>query len=266
MTNKIHPTALIPDDIQLGKNVTIEAYTIIKGNVKIGDNSHISSGCVIENTHIGENCVISPYASIGLPPQDTLDQGYNTLVKIGNNVKIREFVTINRGTNKGKGLTQIDDDCYLMSYSHVGHDCHLHEGVTLINNATLGGHVVIYRKAILSAFFTAHQNIEIGELCLCLAMGRSQRNIPPYTFVDGRNAKIFQINKIGLRRDGATSEQIKAIQEAYKSLKSIPTKEALEIIEQRPTDQFPHLASIVDFYRNKAPIAPFMQSGESRED
>ncbi len=262
----IHPTAIIADNVIFGKNISIGAYSIIKEGVIIGDNTIIESHCTIEHSKIGQNCYIGSNCIIGFPPQDLHDKGIDTWVEIGNNVSIREFCTIHRGTQKGNGKTIIEDNCLLMVYCHVAHDCHIKQNVILTNNVTLGGHVIINPFAILSAFFLVHQNVEIGEMAFCVALNRTAKSIPPFVMVDSceSNARIMKLNTVGLRRNGLSEEAIKQIGWAYNTIKSKPNKEAFVLIEEKAKD-FPELRRIIDFYKNtKVPVLAFSK-GEVEE-
>lgn len=260
--NKINPTAQISQNAEIAEGAEIRAYAIIKDGVRIGANTVIESHCVIENSSIGENCFISASAMIGLPPQDLGYKGEPTRVEIGNNVKIAEFSTIQRGTVKGSGVTRIGDNAFIMVYSHIAHDCSVGDSVIFANNVTLGGHVKVHRKANLSAFFIVHQNVEIGELVMGSALTATARSIPPFVVVTGKEgggARIVKINTIGLERNGVSKDEINAIRESYRVLKKKPTKDAIiEIREKAASESFERLNKIADFYEKvKVPCVPF---------
>jgi UDP-N-acetylglucosamine acyltransferase len=245
----IHPSAIVSSKAEIAESAEIGPFCVIGDNVKVGSNSVIGTHTVIEgDTQIGENCYIV-HASIGLPPQDLICKGENTKVRIGNNVTIREFVTIHRGSEKGRGETTIKDGAFLMNYVHIGHDCMIDEEVIIANGTNLAGHVHIHRKANLSALFLAHQYTEVGELAMLSGMSGARKSVPPFVIAEGRPARIMRVNSIGLERAGFSTETIKEIGNAYRILKKEDTKEVLRKLEEKSSD-FPELMKIVDFYRN----------------
>ncbi|MDJ0625025.1 MAG: acyl-ACP--UDP-N-acetylglucosamine O-acyltransferase [Candidatus Caenarcaniphilales bacterium] len=246
----IHQTAIISPEAEIDTGVTIGPYCIIEENAVVSKGVSIGSHSVIgQNTIIGENCRIFPHVSIGLAPQDLSYSGEKTKAIIGKEVTLREFCTIHRGSSKGNGQTIIGDGCYFMNYVHVGHDCTVGNEVIIANGTNLGGHVVIHDKANISSLFLAHQFIEIGELSIISGHTGARKSIPPFVMAEGRPARIMKINTIGLERAGFSKECIKAISEAYKLLRKIPTNEANEEIKEM-SKEFPQLLKILEFYQN----------------
>jgi len=230
--SNIHPKAVI------GKNVTISPFVTIEENVVIGDNSFIHPNAVIMNgARIGNNCKIFPGAVIAAIPQDLKFQGEETTVEIGNNTTIRECVTINRGT-ASKGKTIIGNDCLLMAYSHVAHDCVLKNFVILGNTTQLAGEVEVDDYAILSGGTLVHQFSKIGVHAMSQGGSRVGKDVPPYIIV-GRDPITYSgINIVGLRRRGFDNEKISAIQEIYRILyqSGMNNKEAVKHIEENIPD------------------------------
>ena len=160
----IHPTAVIDPAAEIGKDVTVGPYTVISGKVTIGDGCVIGPHVCIEGvTTIGPGTYISQYASIGAPPQDLTYKGEETRVEIGAKVNVREYVTIHRGTVRGRGATTVGDGSFLMAYCHVAHDCVLAKEVIMANSAHLGGHLEIGEKAILGGVFSERKGLLVYE-------------------------------------------------------------------------------------------------------
>ncbi len=264
----IHSTAIVSSEVELGSNVEIGPYCIIQGKVVIGNNTSIGSHSVIEgNTKIGNDCRLHPHVSIGLPPQDISFQGEDTKVVIGNGVVLREFCSVHKGTQKGRGETIIGDRCYLMNYVHVGHDCTLKNDIIIANGTQIGGHVTISEKANISAFFLAHQFIEVGKLCMISGMSGARKSIPPYVLIEGRPVRIMKVNTIGLQRAGYSSDEIKQISRSYQLLRKKETRLAIEEIKEIGQN-FPAVLEVADFYEraldSRRGIIPFYSVDKER--
>jgi len=214
---KIHPTAIIASDAQLGEGVEIGAYSIIGSDVRIGNNTIIGPHAVIDDfTSIGENCHIYQFASVGANPQDLKFSGEKTRVVIGNFNTIREFVTIHRSTTADIGVTIIGDHNLIMAYCHVAHNCMLGNHIIMSNGATLGGHTHIEDYAIIGGLTGVHQFSRIGAHCIVGGASGVNKDVPPYTTAAGNHAKLFGLNLIGLKRRGFSEETIKALKKAYR--------------------------------------------------
>lgn len=219
-SNIMKPTALsyIHPDAKIGKNVKIEPFVCIEADVVIGDNCWIGSHAVIMNgARMGNNCNIFPGAIIGAIPQDLKFDGEKSTVEIGNNVTIREYATLNRGTKAGQ-RTVIEDNCLLMAYVHVAHDCHIGQRVILANNVTLAGHIRIDEYAILGGMTAVHQFVKIGKHTMIGGGSLVRKDVPPFVKAAREPLSYVGINSIGLNRRGFTKEQIKAIQDIYRIL------------------------------------------------
>jgi len=229
----IHSTAIVHPKAVIGNNVTIGPYSVIGEKVTIGDGCVIGPHVVIEGlTSIGPNTQISQFASIGGPPQDFSYRGEETSVEIGARVTVREYVTIHRGTVRGKGKTVIGDDCYLMAYCHVAHDCILGPGVIMANSAHLGGHIEIGTKAILGGIVAVHQFVRVGEFALVGGVSGVAKDVPPYTLASGARIYVYGLNEVGLRRNGFSLETIRVLKRAFKMAfrSSLRVAEAVEKI------------------------------------
>ena len=214
----IHPTAIISPGAALAEDVTVQAYSIIGPDVVIGSGTVVGHHVVIEGkTTIGENNQIYSFASIGLPPQDVTYAGEDTRVSIGNNSIVREYVTIHRGTVRGRGLTRIGDGVFLMAYTHVAHDCQIGDGALLANTATLGGHVQVGECAVIGGIVAVHQFVRLGDYSCVGGYSAVRMDIAPYMLASGaEGAKLFGPNLIGLKRRGFSAESIQAIKKFYK--------------------------------------------------
>lgn len=224
----IHETAIIDPKAKLHKNVEVGAYASIGPEVEIGENTQIKQHVVIEGpTTIGPNCKIYPFSSIGLEPQDKKFQGERSYLEIGFENVIREYVTINRGTQLGGGVTRIGDRAWIMAYCHIAHDCQVGNDVTMSNGATLGGHVTVKDYATLGGLTGVHQFCRVGEYSITGGQSMITQDVVPFSMVAGNRAKLAGINYIGLDRRGFTSEEIDTINQAYKIFfKSGLTKDA----------------------------------------
>lgn len=215
----IHPTAIIEEGAKIAATAKIGPYCVVGPNVEIEDGvelvSHIS---ITGNTKIGEETTIFPFASIGHPPQDLKYKGEDSKTIIGKRNKIREYVTINPGTEGDKMLTQIGDDCLLMVGSHVAHDCILGNKVILANNATLAGHVVIGNNVIIGGLAAVRQFVRIGDHVMVGGLSGVESDIIPYGLVVGERARLAGLNLVGLKRRGFSSESIHDLRQAFQDL------------------------------------------------
>lgn len=246
----IHPTAIIQPGARLADNVSVGAYTVIGEHVVIGSGTTVASHVVIEGwTEIGCDNKIFQFSSIGADPQDLKYAGQKTYLKMGDRNRIREFTTLNRGTEEGGGLTKIGNDNLFMAYSHVAHDCIVHDQVVLANGATLAGHVEVESSAILGGLVAVHQFCRVG--CHTMISGGSMVNqdVPPYTVAQGDRAKTVGLNLIGLKRRGFSEETIRGIKKAYRKVfrAGLNLEEALEIIaeEIEPSPELDHFVNFI---------------------
>jgi len=230
----IHPTAVIDSTARIGKNVEIGPYSIIGSNVEIGDDSIIGPHVVINGpTRLGTENHIFQFASIGEVPQDKKFHGENSTLEIGDRNHIREFVTINRGTEDGGGVTRIGNDNWLMAYIHIAHDCIVGNNVIFSNGASLAGHVTVDDHAILGGFTLVHQFCHIGSHAFCGMGSAVSKDVPPYLIVNGNPAQARGLNLEGLKRRGFSKQTLKSLREAYKLVydSDLIIKEALPKLE-----------------------------------
>ena len=215
----IHSTAIIDPKAKISSNVSIGAFTVIGPNVEIGENTIIQSHVsIIGNTKVGKNNKIYPFASIGNDPQDLKFDGEVTKLEIGDNNKIREYVTINPGTKGGGGLTKIGNNCLFMVSSHIAHDCLVEDNVILANNVPLGGHAHIEENVIIGGNSAVQQFTRVGKSSMIGGMCGVVRDIIPYAMVHGNRSILQGLNLIGLRRKNIPNKEILVLTEAYKEI------------------------------------------------
>ena len=215
----IHKTAIVDPKAKISANVNIGPYSIIGPNVEIGEhtviNSHVS---IAGHTKIGKKNKIYPFASIGNNPQDLKYNGEKSYLEIGDNNTIREYVSINPGTDGGGGLTKIGNNCLFMVSSHVAHDCVIGDNVVAVNNVAIGGHVQIDDNAIIGGNSAIHQYIRIGKFAMIGGICAVIRDVIPYGLVHGNRSVLQGINLIGLRRNNISNQDIALLSNAYKEI------------------------------------------------
>ena len=215
----IHKTAIIDVNAKISENVNIGPYTVIGPNVEIGEETEIQSHVnIVGNTKIGKNNKIYPFASIGNDPQDLKYQGEETKLEIGDNNKIREYVTINPGTKGGGGLTKVGSNCLFMVSAHIAHDCIVGDNVILANNVPLGGHANIGDNAIIGGNSAVQQFTRVGKFAMIGGMCGVVRDIIPYGIAHGNRSILQGLNLIGLRRKNVPNKEIMILSDAYKEL------------------------------------------------
>jgi UDP-N-acetylglucosamine acyltransferase len=216
----IHATAIVNPKAEIGESVEIGPYSIIREDVKIGSGTVIGPHVVVDpHTTIGKNCHVSQFASIGAVPQDLKFKGEVTYVEIGDHSVIREFVTINRGTSGGGGMTRIGADSLLMAYVHVAHDCIVGHHAILANCATLAGHVILGDHVSVGGLTAVQQFVRIGDHAYIGGQCGIRNDIPPYVkAAGGEKMKLAGINTIGLGRWGFSEETIAILKATYRKL------------------------------------------------
>jgi UDP-N-acetylglucosamine acyltransferase len=215
----IHKTAIIDPKAKISSNVKIGAYSIVGPNVEIDENSEIQSHVsIIGNTRVGKNNKIYPFSSIGNDPQDLKFAGEETRLEIGDNNKIREYVTINPGTKGGGALTKIGNNCLFMVSSHIAHDCIVGNNVILANNVPLGGHAEIEDNVIIGGNSAVQQFTRVGKFAMIGGMCGVVRDIIPYGIAHGNRSVLQGLNLIGLRRKNIPNKEILTLNDAYKEL------------------------------------------------
>lgn len=216
MSATIHPTALVSPRAELGADVRIGAFAIVGEGVTIGD------GCVIEpratlerNVRLGPRVTIGSGTIVGGDPQDLKFKGEDTWVEIGEGTRIREYATINRGTSQS-WKTTVGKGCFLMSYVHLAHDCHVGDGVIISNGTQLAGHVTIEDRAIISGLVAVHQFAKIGRHSFVGGCSRVAKDVPPFIKAVGNPVKLYGLNSVGLQRSGFPEDVVRELKRAYR--------------------------------------------------
>lgn len=244
------PLAYVHPGAKIAKNVVIEPFTTIDANVVIGEGTWIGSNVTImEGARIGKNCNIFPGAVISAPPQDLKYKGEETIAEIGNNTTIRECVTINKGTAQ-RMKTVIGNNCLIMAYCHIAHDCVVGNNCIFSNNSTLAGHIEVGEYAVLAGMTAVHQFCKIGAHAFVTGGSLVRKDVPPYVKAAREPISYVGINSVGLRRRGYTTEKITEIQNIYRTLfqKNYNTSQAVAIIEGE-MEATPERDEILQFIR-----------------
>jgi UDP-N-acetylglucosamine acyltransferase len=216
MSARVHPSALVDASAELGDDVEIGPFAIVGPNCRIGDGSVVSARASLErNVTLGTNVKIGVGTVLGGDPQDLKFKGEETFVEIGDNTVIREYSTINRGTSQSFRTT-VGKNCFLMSYVHLAHDCHIGDGVIISNGTQLAGHVTVDEKAILSGLVAVHQFATIGRYCFIGGCSRVAKDVPPYVKAVGNPIKLYGLNSVGLERNGFPEDVRRELKRAYR--------------------------------------------------
>ncbi|MDD5655233.1 MAG: acyl-ACP--UDP-N-acetylglucosamine O-acyltransferase [Candidatus Omnitrophica bacterium] len=248
---KIHPSSIVSPKAKLADSVSVGAFSLVSDNAVIGADTKIGSHCVIEgNTTIGKGCEIFTGAVVGSRPQDLKFKGEKVFLEIGDNNIIREYCTLNPGTQDG-GKTVVGDNNLLMAYSHIAHDCVVGNGCVLANNCTLAGHVTIEDKAVVGGIVAIHQFVRIGKLSIIGGCSKVVQDIPPFSTCDGHPARVYGLNLIGLRRNGISNDSIRKIDQAFKIFfnSGLSLKHALEKAEKE-LEKTEEVSYLVEFAKN----------------
>ena len=235
----IHSSAVVSPHAQLGSNCYIGPYSIIGDEVVLGDNVRLESHCVVDGkTFVGDETHVYPFVSIGLASQDLKYKGEEAETRIGQRNRIREFVTIHRGTEGGGRLTKTGDDCLIMAQAHIAHDCILGSGVIMANGATLAGHVRVEDGANIGAYSGVHQFCRVGREAYVGGYSVVVKDALPFALTVGNHAKCYGLNITGMKRRGYSQEVIKTLHHAFHLLLAakLNTTQALEQIRAETKD------------------------------
>jgi UDP-N-acetylglucosamine acyltransferase len=216
MSARIHQTAIIAKDAELGDGVEVGPFAIIGDGCVIGDECIIGARTTLErNVILASNVRVGSGTILGGDPQDLKYKGEHTTVEIGEGTTIREYSTINRGTSQSFKTT-VGKQCFIMSYVHLAHDCHIGDGVILGNTVQLAGHVTIDDKAIVSGQSAVHQFVQIGRYSFTGGCSRVSKDIPPYVKANGNPIRLYGLNKVGLQRNGVSEDVQRELKRAYR--------------------------------------------------
>lgn len=231
----IHPTAVLGAGAQLGDDCYVGPYSIIGSEVVLGRGVRLESHCVVDGrTHIGEHTHVFPFVSIGLASQDLKYRGEPAETRIGRRNRIREFVTVHRGTEGGGMLTRTGDDCLIMAQAHIAHDCILGDGVIMANGATLAGHVEVSDGANIGAYSGVHQFCRVGREAYVGGYSVVVKDALPFALSVGNHARCYGLNITGMKRRSYGRAPIKALHHAFHLLLSsrLNTSQALQAIRE----------------------------------
>ena len=248
----IHPTAIIDPSAEIDSRVTIGPYAIVNANARIGAGTAIGPYTTIDKyVSIGEDCQIFQYAAIGGAPQDLKFHGEKSYLTIGRGTIIREFVTVNRGTEAGGGITQVGEQNYLMAYTHIAHDCKTGRQVILANNSTLAGHIEIGNHATIGGLVAIHQFVKIGDYAYIGGKSAVVKDIPPYVIAAGDRARLHGLNNVGLKRHRFSNLTLGELKKAYRIFFRIglTVKQASERVRAE-VEQIPEVKNFTDFIVN----------------
>ena len=244
----IHSSAIVGAGASIADDVEIGPYAVVGDQVELAEGCRVGPHAVITGrTRIGAGTRIFQFASIGEEPQDKKYTGEDSRLEIGRGNTIREFVTINRGTQDGGGVTRLGDDNWLMAYVHIAHDCQVGSHCVFANGTTLAGHVVVGNHVTFAGFSGAHQFCRIGDHAFLGMYGGVGQDVPAYVMISGRPPRPRGINSEGLKRRGFGAEQIRNIREAYKLvyIRGLKREEALARLRERVGEQ-PELANFIE--------------------
>ena len=216
MSADIHPTAIVSPKASLGANVRVGPFAIIGDNCEVGDGCVIDARATLErNVRLAPNVVVGTGSVVGGDPQDLKFKGEETWVEIGEGTRLREYLTINRGTAHSFRTT-VGKGCFLMSYVHLAHDCHVGDGVIISNGTQLAGHVTIEDRVIISGLVAVHQFVKIGRHAFVGGCSRVAKDVPPFLKAVGNPVKLYGLNSVGLQRSGFSDETIRELKRAYR--------------------------------------------------
>jgi UDP-N-acetylglucosamine acyltransferase len=235
MAAEIHPTAVVSARAEVGEGSHVGPFCTVGDEVRLGARVRLESHVVVDGrTEIGDDTHLFPFASVGLAPQDLKYRGEPAETRIGRRTRVREFVTIHRGTEGGGMLTSVGDDCLIMAQAHVAHDCHVGNGVIMANAATLAGHVTVEDGANVGAYSGVHQFCRVGREAYVGGYSVVVKDALPFALTVGNHAKCYGLNTVGMKRRGYSPETIEALHHAFRLLLSskLNTTQALAAIRE----------------------------------
>lgn len=216
MTTQVHPTAIVSPSATLGAGVRIGPYAIVGDRCEVGDGAVVETHAVLEqNVRLAADVIIGVGSVIGGDPQDLKFKGEETWVEIGEGTRVREYATINRGTAQSYRTT-VGKGCFVMSYVHLAHDCHVGDGVIISNGTQLAGHVTIEDRVIISGLVAVHQFVKIGRHAFVGGCSRVAKDVPPFLKAVGNPVKLYGLNSVGLTRSGFSDETVRELKRAYR--------------------------------------------------
>jgi UDP-N-acetylglucosamine acyltransferase len=239
----IHPTSEVGADVEIGP------FSTIGPNCRVGDGSRLHNNVtLVANVVLGEGNEIFPGAVLGAIPQDKKYRGEDSWVILGNQNVVRECVTINGGTALGKGITRLGNRNLIMASCHIAHDCVLEDDITMANNVLLGGHVRIENHASFGGLAAMHHFVTVGRHAFVGGLARVTQDVPPFMLVEGNPVRVWSVNKVGLKRNGLTTEALKALKDAHRLLfrSKLPRHEATQQLLAQYAG-IPEIQALCDF-------------------
>lgn len=253
MSTRIHPTAIIAPDAELGAEVEVGPHAVIGENCVVGDGCVIAARATLErNVRLGAGVKIGIGSVIGGDPQDLKFRGEHTTVEIGDHTVVREYATINRGTAES-GKTTVGRQCFIMTYVHLAHDCHLGDGVIISNATQLAGHVTVEDRAIISGLVAVHQFVRIGTHSFIGGASRVPKDIPPYLKAVGNPVKLYGLNSVGLQRANFDPAVLRELKRAYRLFfrSELNVSQAMERAQQE-LEMYPEVRHFLAFVEGSA--------------
>jgi UDP-N-acetylglucosamine acyltransferase len=269
----VHPTAIVEDGAKLGPGIEIGPFCAVGRDVVLGEGVRLLSHAIVTGkTKVGANTVIHPHAVIGGEAQIYNNDAPAARLEIGSGCTLREGVTINLGSAKGRGVTKIGDNCFFMAGSHIGHDCHVGNNVTLANGAMLGGHFDVGDGVIMGGLAAAQQFGRVGRYAFISGLSGISTDVIPYGIAIGLHVRLGGLNLIGLRRRKIPRPNIHALRAVYHAIflegKGSIQDNARDVKSVGKWKEFSEVNEVLDFILAdaKRPITPARQRGEERED
>jgi UDP-N-acetylglucosamine acyltransferase len=245
----IHPSAIVDRRAEIDPSADVGPFVVIDGPVRLGPRTRVMAGAFLTGrTIIGADNVVHPGAVVGHEPQDLSYRGADTGLRIGDRNVLREHCEVHRATQDGT-WTEIGDDNYLMSQTHVGHNCRLGNGVIMATGALLGGHVRVDDRAFIAGNCVVHQHCRVGRLVIMRGLARASRDLPPFAIIDGTHT-VRGLNRIGLRRAGFDRERIRILAAAFRILFRVPTNLGAALARVEAELPSPDVAELVGFIRD----------------
>lgn len=243
----VHPTAIVDGDCELAEDAEIGAYAIVRHGTVVGPRSSVDAHVLLEHTTLGADCHVYFGAAIGGPPQDQRYRGEPTRVVIGDRNTIREHATIHRATGEGN-VTRVGDDSMLMAMTHLGHNCQVGNVVTLSTLSGMSGHTIIEDGVIIGGMVGSHQRVQVGKLAMVSGYSKLSQDVPPFSLVDGKPARVIGPNLVGLRRAGVEPEARRAVQKAFRIIyrSDLDLARSLDLVGEE-LGRFPEVRYLIEF-------------------
>ncbi len=252
MATQVHPTAIVEPGAQLGADAAVGPYAYVGAQVRLGPGCRLlHHAAVTGRTTLGAGNTVHPGAVIGGPPQDLKYTGEDTELVVGERNTFRECVTVNLGTAGGGGRTTIGNDCLLMAYVHVAHDCVLEDRVVLANSVQLAGHIRVEYGAILSGLSAAHHFVTIGRLSFIGGMSAVRTDVPPFMLVEGNPARVRNLNLVGLHRHKVPDQSIAALKKVFRLAyrDNLPREQVLDRVETMDIRSVDEVRALIQSFR-----------------